>query len=140
VCAFTHGRLEEGVDDALPSHDVLLVVGDVVGEAPPPVLVALVDFLGQDLEPVGVGGLVSMVVHGSGHHLLLELLPEEAGRGGGLQIHVTPQVIKLSIFSISICTTADRLRSHRSSDGGGECGCNISALDKQAARCTCSDQ
>jgi hypothetical protein len=90
VCAATHGRLEEGVDDALPPDDVLLVVGDVVGEAPPPVLVgllALVLLLGHDLEPVGVGGL-AMVVRGSGH-LLLELLPEEAGRGGGLQKYVT---------------------------------------------------
>lgn len=80
VGAVARGRLEEGVHDALPSGDVLLVVGDIVRKTLPLVRVPLlVDvFPCHHCEPVGLGAL-AMVVHGRGH-LLLELLPEEVGR------------------------------------------------------------
>lgn len=41
VGAITHGSLEQGVDEALPPGDVLLVVGDVVRESLPPILLCL---------------------------------------------------------------------------------------------------
>uniref|UniRef100_A0A8R7U5A8 Uncharacterized protein n=1 Tax=Triticum urartu TaxID=4572 RepID=A0A8R7U5A8_TRIUA len=85
VGAVAHGGLEQGVHDAFPPRDVLLVIGDVVSETLPPIgigLLALVKFLfgrhGPDHPTVDLVATM-VVVQRTG--LLLHLLPEEGGRG-----------------------------------------------------------
>uniref|UniRef100_A0A8R7Q3E2 Uncharacterized protein n=1 Tax=Triticum urartu TaxID=4572 RepID=A0A8R7Q3E2_TRIUA len=84
-----HGVVEvvlaQGVHDAFPPRDVLLVIGDVVSETLPPIgigLLALVKFLfgrhGPDHPTVDLVATM-VVVQRTG--LLLHLLPEEGGRG-----------------------------------------------------------
>jgi hypothetical protein len=92
VGAVPHGRLEEGVDEALAPGDVLLVVGDVVGQALPPVgvgllrLVHLLLLIGEDSaaqQPPAMATAAPLV-----HVLLLPdelLLPEEDARRRGLR-------------------------------------------------------